>query len=49
MAIGRSAGMDQSDVRQAQNALAATAEDIVRSPGDAGQDIQQLIDERESF
>lgn len=44
MAIGRSAGMDQRDVRQAQNALAATAEDIVRSPGDAGQDIQQLID-----
>lgn len=42
--IGQAAGIDQSDVRAAQNALAATAEDIARSPGDARQDVRQLID-----
>lgn len=42
--LGRAAGMNQRDVQQAQNALAATAEDIARTPGNIGEDLQQLID-----
>lgn len=42
--LGRAAGMNEQDVQQAQNALAATAEDVARTPGDIGQDLQQLID-----
>ena len=44
MALGQAAGMDQRDVQQAQNAVAATARDIARTPGDADQDLARLID-----
>lgn len=43
-ALGRAAGMNQEDLQQAQNAVAATARDIARTPGDADQDIARLID-----
>lgn len=44
LTLGRAAGMNEQDLQQAQNAVAATAQDIARTPGDAGQDLSQLID-----
>ena len=38
------AGLDRRDLNQAGNALSTTATDIVRTPGDAGADISQLVD-----
>lgn len=38
------AGIGRSEAREAQQAVEKTARDIVRTPGDAGQDINQLID-----
>lgn len=42
--IGRQAGIDQQNVDQAQNAIAGTAGDIARNPGQANQYLQQLVD-----
>ena len=42
--ITRSAGLTQQDAQAARQAIGRTAADIARTPGDAGQDINQLID-----
>ncbi|HEV2080172.1 MAG TPA: hypothetical protein VGR19_09815 [Allosphingosinicella sp.] len=42
--ITRAAGLTQQDAQAAQNALGKAARDIVTTPGDAGEDINQLID-----
>lgn len=42
--IASQAGIGQENVGQAQNELAATARDIIRSPGDLPEDLSQLID-----
>lgn len=44
LALGQAAGVDRRDAREAQNALAATARDIARTPGDMSADLSQLID-----
>lgn len=44
VSLGQAAGIGQQDLSQAQNAVAATAEDIARTPGDAGQDLAQLVE-----
>lgn len=42
--ITQAAGLTQQDAQAAQQAIGETAADIVRTPGDAGQDLNQLID-----
>lgn len=44
VSIANQAGLTQQNVQQAQNAVAATARDMIRTPGDLGQDFNQLID-----
>lgn len=44
VSIANQAGLTQQNAQQAQNAVAATARDMVRTPGDLGQDFNQLID-----
>lgn len=42
--IAQSAGLDQSDVNAAEDVLANSAKDMIRSPGDLGADFNQMID-----
>lgn len=42
--IANEAGIGQPSAQQAQNAVAAAVRDMVRTPGDLGQDMNQLID-----
>lgn len=42
--IGQAAGIDQRDIQQAQNAVATTAEEVVRRPSQADQALARLVD-----
>lgn len=42
--IANQAGIGQDNVGQAENAVAATARDVIRTPGDLPQDLNELID-----
>ena len=44
MGIANEAGLSQQDAQEVQNVVASTARDIVRTPGDLGQDLNQMID-----
>lgn len=42
--IANEAGLTQQDAQQAQNAVADAARNVIRTPGDLGQEFNQLID-----
>ena len=44
VSIANQAGVGQQNVDQAENAVAAAARDIIRTPGDLPEDLNQLID-----
>lgn len=45
VALAQQAGLTQADAEEAEDVLQSTAQDIVRTPGDLGADVDNMIDE----